>query len=171
MYASWAQKLSNAGTQTGRQHVLSDVKKGLRDRVPSKADFAAGFKDLRNSDEYTKQRKLVKYILARIDQHFARNGVAADYEQMTIEHVAPQNPAAGAPSVSADKVAMIGNQLVCDVTLQHKLKNKPFTEKRKLLKKLATAADIVDKPCWGDVEIEERSERLTEIAYDDIWSF
>jgi hypothetical protein len=93
---------------------------------------------LRYSDEFTKQKKLVKYVLTRIYESGASGGVAPDYTQMTIEHIAPQNPPT-AGAVDAEHVAMLGNLILCNVDLQDQLKNKPFEEKRKILEKSKSA--------------------------------
>src|SRR5215831_4412142 len=86
----------------------------------------------------------------------AGSGVAVDYDQMTVEHVASQNPGSGATQVSVEHVAAIGNQLFCDQRIQEKLKNKAFAEKRKILRGsgLAAAKDMVAKRRWDEEAID-----------------
>ena len=171
MYASWAQRLSNATSEADRQKILLEIKQNLRARIPDKAEFVAGFKGLRYSDDFTKQKRVVRYALERIEDHLSESGVVANYDQMTIEHIAPQKPASGAPSVSADHVAAIGNQLLCDNALQDKLQNKPFADKRNILKGcgVAAAKDVVATTHWDNKAIEKRTDRLANLAYDEIW--
>jgi hypothetical protein len=171
MYASWAQRLTNAKTEAERQAVLGDIKKNLKQRMPTEAEFISGFNQLRYSDEFTRQKKLVKYILARIEDHLSKSGVAIDFDKMTIEHVAPQNPAPGAAAVSSDHVAMLGNLLLCDSKLQDALGNRDFAKKKEVLKAsgLGAAKGITDKKAWTQVEIAARTQALAEVAYKAIW--
>jgi hypothetical protein len=172
MYASWAQRLTNAKTPAARQSVLGEITKNLKQRMPAKADFVAGFTEIRYSDEFTRQKKLVKYILARVEAHLSKAGVAIDFDNMTIEHVAPQNPAKGAAQVVSNKhVAMIGNLLLCDAKLQDDLKNHGFEKKKQILKAsgLGAAKAITTRSAWTQAEIEKRTQDLAELAYSKIW--
>jgi uncharacterized protein with ParB-like and HNH nuclease domain len=171
MYASWAKALFRAGAQPASQKAMNDVIKGLKSRRPSEDDFVAGFKELRYSDRFTKQKKLVQYILRMFADHEADGGVAVDHEQMTIEHVASQNPA-GSATISEDHVAMIGNLLWCDSKVQDKLKNKAFAEKRNILKTsdVPGAEAVAGKAAWGETEIEERTKAMAQLAYNKIWA-
>jgi len=171
MYASWAQRLSNATSDADRQKILSEIKRNLRNRIPDKADFVAGFKGLRYSDDFTKQKRIVRYVLEHIEDHLSKSGVVVNYDQMTIEHIAPQKAASGAPSVSSEHIAAVGNQLLCNGALQDRLKNKPFANKRQILKGcgVAAAKDVVAKKHWDNRAIDERTDRLANLAYDEIW--
>jgi uncharacterized protein DUF262/uncharacterized protein DUF1524 len=171
MYAAWARALYEADDEKKIQASIRNVTRGLADRHPSKDDFVAGFKDLRLSDTLTKQRRLVRYVLEKVADHFAKAGVALDHGQMTIEHVASQNPEGEAP-VSGDHLAMIGNLLWCDTELQDKLKNKPFSAKKAILKAhpIPGSEAITEKDEWGEDEIDERTSALSTLAYEKIWS-
>ena len=171
MYASWAQRLTNAKNDAERQAVLGEIKSSLKKRMPSKEDFVSGFSALRYSDKFTRDKKLVKYILARIEDHLSKVGVAIDYDSMTIEHVASQSPGAGSAALSPDHVAMLGNLLLCDTPLQNQLKNDPFDKKKEILKKsgLGAAKGITTKAVWDKAAIEDRTKELAELAYTEIW--
>lgn len=173
MYASWAQKLFRAKNEAERNLVLNEIRATLRKKQPSEEEFVAKFNQLRYSNAYTKQRKLVKYILARIDDHVSHSGVVVNYDMMTVEHIAPQNPGPGATKVPLDHVAMLGNQILCNDDLQKKLANKVFAQKKEVLKtsKIATAADIVSEDGWNSKLIEARTVRLAKMAYSEIWNF
>jgi hypothetical protein len=173
MYASWAQKLSNAKSPAGRQAILVEIKKSLRERVPSVDDFVAGFKELRYSDEFTRQKRLVQYVLARIEDHLSHGGVAVDFDNMTIEHVASQNPESGGVQIDRDHVAMLGNLLFCDEELQGVLGNKGFEHKKAHLRQsgLGAAKSVVRYAKWTNAEVEARTDELARLAYGEIWVF
>jgi NADH:ubiquinone oxidoreductase subunit C len=170
MYAAWARALYAAKTEPQRQGAIRQVVNGLAARRPPESDFVAGFKALRYSDDFTKQKKLVRYVLKNIADHVASAGIAADHEQMTIEHIASQNPSSPT-AVSDAHVAMMGNLLWCDQHVQHLLKNKSFAEKKEVLKKKSVpgAPDVFRRARWGEREIEARTEDLAKIAYNEIW--
>jgi hypothetical protein len=105
-----------------------------------------------------------------VSEALAAPGVAMDHDQMTIEHIAPQSPTAGT-NVSAEDLAKLGNLLWCDGPLQEKLKNKPFAEKKALLKKhpVPGSSEITTQDDWGTAEIDARTEHLAELAYNEVW--
>jgi hypothetical protein len=171
MYAAWARQLFFAGTQATKQKVVKDVVTGLRERLPSYADFVAGFGAIRYSDELTKQKKLVQYILRKISDCCSGAGVATDHDQMTIEHIASQNPADMGVNVSPDSVAKLGNLLWCNSSLQEQLKNRPFAQKRDILKRTLVAGkdEVVSATRWTDEEIDHRGNALASLSYEGIW--
>jgi Protein of unknown function (DUF1524) len=70
---------------------LQDFKAKLNSRLPDKTPFKAGFSALHYSQSDSRDRPLIRYILAKIDASL-RKDAAIDYSKMTIEHIAPQNP-------------------------------------------------------------------------------
>jgi uncharacterized protein with ParB-like and HNH nuclease domain len=170
MYAAWAKQLFLSQNESDMQRAIKEIIKGLTSRLPPKGEFDAGFRAIRYSDEMTKQKKLVQYILRKVSDYYSHGGVAADHEHMTIEHVASQNPA-DAGTVSRDAVGKLGNLLWCDRDLQDELKNKPYSKKRETLKNSSVAGrdDIIRHVVWGDTEIDARTSLLASIMYDKVW--
>jgi len=170
MYAAWARDLFDAKSESDMQKAIKTIVKGLAGKHPPQDDFVAGFKSLRYSNEQTKQKRLVQYVLRRFADALAPAGVATNHEQMTIEHIAPQNAVAGS-ALPADDIAKVGNLLWCDEKLQEKLKNKSFGEKKAILQKhpVPGSADVVKNATWGTKEIDARTEALAMLAFQKIW--
>ena len=169
MYALHARNLLAAKKLEDKLKTLNDLKKKLRDRKPSAAEIEANFLEIKFTNQITKQKKLVQYILAKIySQH--SSGVPIDYERMTIEHLAPQSPA-GKSSVSDEHIGMIGNLILTDAALNAKLANKDFLAKRKLLENSRVWVDPLLKKAtmWTDNEIEARAKALATLAEKTIW--
>jgi hypothetical protein len=171
MYALHARKLVAAGDAPSRAKVLTDLATKLRGIAPGYAEFEPRFLELRFSRSFTKQKRLVQYVLAKIDKKVSTNGVVLDYSQMTIEHVASQSSPASS-AVSDDMIGSVGNLLLVEKGFNgSSLGNKPFAAKRSLLQKskvfldpvLAKAAD------WTDVEISDRAKWLAETAFKTVW--
>ena len=169
MYASSARNLVNSVTSEARSAVLKDLHDKLRNRIPSYQEFEANFKEIRYSDDYTKQKKLVKYILRRVHEHHNK-GVAADYDRMTIEHIIPQDEFA-AGLTDHEHMAQLGNLTLVPEGLNEKLGDKPFPEKKRILDEHNVKLDHVlnSNSTWADEQIELRTNWLADLCYNRIW--
>ena len=171
MYALAARDLYQARALGAKVGCLKNFrKKKLASKQPQYAEFEPSFLELKYSSQMTKQRNLVRYILTKI---YKKNsvGLPIDSEQMTIEHLAPENPAK--PTVlSSEEVASIGNLILVDQNLNNQLANKSFTDKVQILKNAHVWVDpvILKAKDWGAAEIKARAKLLAEDAYKNIWS-
>ena len=155
MYASSARRLLSAKTQTEKLAVLRELKRKLKEKLPSYQEFEANFAEIGFSDTFTKQKKIVQYILRRFDS-FHSNGISLDYDQMTIEHLAPQNAKIG-NSVSPLYIRQLGNLILIDGKLNDLLANKDFLQKQaNLLEIMPTPSLSVNGRAYV-TQIEQRS--------------
>jgi hypothetical protein len=168
MYASSARQLLEAVTNDGKAVVIKEFISKLHDRVPSYEEFEAAFAEIRFTDDNTRQRQLVRYLLRRIDEYM-RDGLMPDYGRMTIEHILPQRPNQGAEK--PDEMGMMGNLILIDGKLNDKLGNKVPTEKIQML----VDADVPLDEClrnattWDEAAIRERTKKLAELCYQKIF--
>ena len=170
MYASFARKLSdpNLGTHEAVA-IIRDFKKKLKERIPSFEEFNALFPNIIYTSKFTKQRKLVKYILVNFSE--AKNPPnSIDYSQMTIEHLMPQS-AISNQNIDDEIVGQIGNLILVPEHLNNKLKDKGFLEKKQILldNGFNLPDDISSLQTWGEEEIKKRTSRMAEVAYTKIW--
>jgi hypothetical protein len=92
-------------------------------------------------------------------------------DKLTVEHLIPQGKRKP-KGVPDEDVARIGNLLLVSEASNEELEDKSFSEKQKILKKLkGTESNIVKAKGFGSVEILERSKRLAQRAYDEVWAF
>jgi uncharacterized protein with ParB-like and HNH nuclease domain len=171
MYALHARELYAARSKEEKIRVLDELIKKLRSKAPSYDEFEINFLELRFSRKYTKQRKLVEYILAKMDQNCRRAGTPVDYEKMTIEHVASENPASGKAKLSDSVVAQLGNLILVDQTTNQKLANRDFNEKKRILLSSSAWVDegINRATTWGAAQVQSRTKALANMAYKKIW--
>ena len=127
MYAALGRRLYEAKDTQASVEVIKDLKQKLRDRVPSLDEVRALFPEVIYTDNVTRQRKLVKYILVGLDQT-TPSPIVVDYDQMTIEHLAPQS-LIGQGEYNEAIVGQLGNLLLVSDDLNAKLKDKPFKER------------------------------------------
>jgi hypothetical protein len=171
MYAAHARALTVAKTAQARANAIQELRKKLGEqaRRPTADEFEAGFSALRLDDARTTKKRLIKYILKRLDQQHA-SSASIDYEAMTIEHLAAQRPG-GAGGASREHVAKIGNLALLSSRANVKLANKSFAEKKKALEsgKAWIGADIKQATSWGDAEIDARTQSLAALSFATVW--
>lgn len=169
MYAALGRRLCEAKDTHASVEVIKDLKQKMRDRVPSLDEVKALFPEIIYTDNVTRQRKLVKYILVGLDQA-TPSPVVVDYEQMTIEHLASQS-LLGQGEFSESLVGQLGNLLLVSDELNTKLKDKPFKDKKQIL--LDSGFKLPDEmksaATWGAAEIRLRTQTLAERAYNGTW--
>jgi uncharacterized protein with ParB-like and HNH nuclease domain len=166
MYALHARNLLAAKDANSRGKVLNELKKKLRSKLPPYEEFESNFTSLAFTNNFTKQKKLIQYVLARLDKA-ETNGVAVDYDQMSIEHLASQST-----KLDDDTVGNIGNLLLCESDFNgNVLAAKPFTEKKAILKESKVTLDhaIKGATSWGAVEINTRAKAMAKRAYTKVW--
>lgn len=170
MYASAAKKLTNALSVAEKLRVLKDFKDKVREKIPTYKEFEVNFSEIVFTNELTKNKKLVQYILSKIDGYLQKTYIV-DYNNMTIEHIAPQDQK-GPKKLKSKVIGQIGNLLFLKKGLNEKLKNKDFTEKRKILQDNSVVLDnkLKDTKVWGENEIQERTKYFAKLAYEKIWS-
>lgn len=169
MYAALGRRLFEAKDTQEAIKVIQELKQKLRDRVPKIEEFKALFPSLVFTDNITKQKKLVKYVLIGLDRR-QPSATVVDYDQMTIEHLAPQS-LIGQPGYDEALIGQLGNLILLSEELNGKLKNKPFKEKKRILLdhgyKLPQIIDTAS--VWAASEITKRTELMAEEAYNDVW--
>jgi uncharacterized protein with ParB-like and HNH nuclease domain len=171
MYAKAARDLCEASDLIKKNKVLRELQKKLKERRPSKEEFVASFQNILYSKEFSKQKKLVQYILARISEK--SSGSPIDYEKMTIEHLASENPTASSSKIPPQFIAQLGNLLLVNEEANAKLRNQSFLHKKKILmdSKLALDKWITESNDWSVKEIRARTLGLAEFAYKKVWGF
>jgi len=169
MYAALGRRLYEAKDTRASVEVIEDLKQKLRDRVPSLDEVKALFPGVIYTDNVTRQRKLVKYILVGLDQT-TPSPIVVDYDQMTIEHLASQS-LIGQDEFSESLVGQLGNLLLVSDELNAKLKDKPFKAKKQILldSGFKLPEEITAAATWGAAEIRLRTQTLAERAYNDAW--
>lgn len=168
MYALHARRLLSA-SKAQKAREIDDLLQKLRSRIPPLAEFKEKFAQLRYSDSFPKQKKLVQYILRKDAEHIS-SGVALDFPAMTIEHIAPQS----STSVGDQSVASIGNLILVEASFNSSvLANKSFLAKKNALEQSNVSLDeiLISASAWGEHAISNRSASMAERAYTDIFKF
>lgn len=171
MYAALGRQIAAVASAQEATPVLNELKKKLKERVPSEQEFLALFPELIYTNTVSKQRALVKYVLARIAR-FEGHAFPVDRDELTIEHLHPQSKIDG--SKWADEVVgQLGNLILVPKELNDKLENKSFADKKVILK--ANKCDeLLPDYFWsaGDLTpdlVVRRTRDIGTIAYNSVW--
>src|SRR5207245_11402982 len=89
MYGSLGRRSFEATSTQEAVAVIKEIKAKLRERIPVFDEVKALFPSIIFTDNQTKQKDLVKYILAGFQTHSFQS-VIIDFDGMTIEHLVPQ---------------------------------------------------------------------------------
>lgn len=169
MYASLGRRLFEASDMSAALVVIKELKEKLRQRIPSLDEVKALFPEITYTENLTKQRGLVKYILSALERA-ARPGTVTDYDKMTIEHLVPQAQI-GQGEFSEGIVGQLGNLILVSQDLNARLDDKNFGEKKRILlaanvnlpQEVAAASD------WTAEAIKARTDSIARSAYEKVW--
>ena len=170
LYSSMARSLRAASKdETGT--LIRDFERKMRSKLPSEIEFVSSFTEIKYSDRFQKQKKLVQYILEKFDDFGNSSHQPIDYEKMTIEHIAAQNPRSG-ESLPDDSIANIGNLLFVSSHINEKLENKNFSAKKSIISRVtnnSTDHGLKMASIWDAVNIDLRAKSMGGFAYSQIW--
>lgn len=171
MYALLARQIASAKNTQDAAIVLKELKKKLQERIPTAAEFVALFPSLTYTATVSKERLLVKYVLAKISRELEHN-FPVDLEELTIEHLVPQSCIDGS-AWRESVVGQIGNLILVTKDLNQKLENKSFKEKKNLLLRHGRKEMLPDY-FWAVDQltsdlISQRTGELASLSYDQIW--
>lgn len=171
MYASLARQVASVENAQEATPVLAELRRKLKERVPSEEQFLALFPELIYTNIISKQRALVKYVLAKIGR-YAGHSYPVDIDELTIEHLYPQSKIGG-DEWKDELVGQLGNLILVSKKINDKLEDKSFAEKKAILK-AEKCDDLLPDYFWKAKElapdlVTRRTRELGQIAYNYVW--
>jgi hypothetical protein len=168
MYASLGRRLFEADNANRAWSVITELKQKLRDRVPSIEEVKALFPEIVYTEQLSKLRGLVKYILSAL-QNEKHSGTVIDFEQMTIEHLVPQSQIGS--EIGELVIGQLGNLILVSQDMNSRLRNKSFREKKQILvtEGFRLPADIAAADDWTENNIRGRTNSIAVRAYEKLW--
>lgn len=164
-YSSYARQLRNCTSKKESADCINNLITDLKEGIPDYSIFEKQFEKIVYTSVKEKDKKLVKYILKKMDTYYSSNELVPN--SFTIEHILPE-------SVETEYVGMIGNLLPLGEQLNNELSNKKFELKMERYpeSQYATVKRFVDenkdKVEWGEKEIVERTKCIAEVMYHNI---
>ena len=165
------------------QSRIESIYNELDELKPSRVEFVEDFKSRTKYTTSTKKKNLIRYILARIEERDYPEQVAERPidNSISIEHILPQKPEEhwGLTEEEVESyVHLIGNLVLVGIDFNVNARN--YELERKILELresgIRTTVDLLSQieqenpPIWTKQEIENRTNLLAEISYDELWS-
>ncbi|MBV7413580.1 DUF262 domain-containing protein [Aeromonas sp. sif2433] len=170
-YSRAARDMQLAVTKVDVKKVVAELIGKLKEREPEKALFKDKFSEIKFHREFTKQKKLVQYILSRFEGSFT-GSVELTPEDITIEHILPQEVGKSDPAL-LDVIGTVGNLIPLGAELNKEAGNKTVDLKIDIYRKsdFKMTSDFVKryKSPWDPKSIKDNNLRLADIAYEKIW--
>ena len=173
MYAKVSRELLQAKDKHSKHKIIDEFIKKLELKIPEKSLFEAKFDSkLYFVKTRTKQKKLVQYVLNKIE--FKKQNKNVSLINMTLEHIYPESPDSKWKALKNVSLTQnLGNLILLDSELNSKIGNKEFQKKQELIEKestlISTKESLKGKTKWSDEEILERRDKLVDFLYKDIW--
>lgn len=172
LYSTSAYQLHAAIGKDQKNCVIKEFIDKIRERNPKFEEFEVDFIELVYTSTQTRQKNLIKYILSLFDKYWCNNKTVADYDLLTIEHIAPES-GGDDWAVSSEIIGKIGNLILVTEQVNDALSNKSFQEKIDILKENNIPMDkyLVNSHSWTDQQINKRNRNLAKLAYNNIFKF
>lgn len=169
MYSSFARRLFEAPDSNQAGIEIKAFTQKLRERRPSVDEVMLGFRDVIFTNSTTKQKSLVRYILRKFAEH-DNFKFAVDWDELTIEHVAPQ-ASIGSDSWTEPVVGQLGNLFLLDPKKNGELANKSFMEKKQLLERgqYSVPQAIAQASEWDPSTVRAHTDAMAIVAHEQIW--
>jgi len=177
----WKDCSVTLGSSQLESHEIVDlVIKKLSDESPSDVEFES------NLSSYSfKESRFARYALSKFEHHRKANDawILAGSSKLDVEHVAPKAPDENfnwriqmkGDLIYRNVITLLGNQVLLQIPLNRKVKNKEFSSKKKEYAKqseklLFLAREVSKSNIWNQSEVVNRSKNLAHEALK-IWNW
>lgn len=159
------------GVANGRLASATSVLAVLRDIYPQDDAFRAAFADKSIKTTASRQKKIVRYLLCRLERQASGQDFDFESQSFNLEHVLPQNPQEGWDAFEErDLEAMayrLGNMALLEAGKNREAGNAAFAAKRPVFAASGFALTrkiAEDHADWLPANIESRQKALANIA-------
>jgi len=162
-YSSYARKLRSVSTKQESAQCVKELISALQGSLPSYEKFEMSFEEIRFTNNNTKNKKLVQYILKKLESYTQETGEMIPIS-FSIEHIMPE-------STQNEVAGMLGNLLPLGVEVNSKLSDKPLVNKLSVYKTSQYqstkkfADDYANLTKWDDEKIKKRTKAIAKIMY------
>jgi len=170
MYSKYSRELYKAANGE-KLEVIRELRDKLYEKLPKYGEFKVDFPQLIYTNKFTKDRKLIRYVLNKTHKYLSKmEGNSINYNVMTIEHILPQSSTLST-ELDDNILGQIGNLILVNETLNQKLENKPFSDKKKIYfnTKIYLDSIITDTDIWNKELIEKRTDFYADLSYNKVF--
>ena len=167
LYSKYSRKLSEVGDSDSIPKLLNELSKQLKDKIESDISYATfenRFLNLKFSNDFTKDKKIIQYIF-KLKEKMMHNTNELTIDSITLEHIHSQKE-------NTEWSHNIGNLLPLSGKLNEDCGTKDLKQKIPILKKsvLKQVQEFCDEyehePQWTEELTRNRAKKLAEELYD-----
>lgn len=168
-FSKVARTLREAKNYGEIKNILSELYVDLNNKIPDISSFKENFRVKIFTDDETRFKKLIQYIFKK-QESYLQGTNELEISEITLEHILSQSK-----HKNSDYVGKIGNLLPLAGKFNGEADTKPYKDKITEYKKskLEIVKEFVknhgDKQEWTQSLIDERTDELAELAYNQIW--
>ncbi|MYB34998.1 MAG: DUF262 domain-containing protein [Gammaproteobacteria bacterium] len=170
LYNDVAQKVTNRFYDRPR-----DVITALTPVYPDDGTFKAAFSQKELKTTSGRNKKVVKYILSRIERQLSEKVLDTESSVYSLEHILPENTSDVWPGFDESKldrlIYRLGNMTLLETRKNKSIGNSDYSIKRERYRSsefriTQTVAEYYDK--WSEQKIDSRQKKMADIA-SSIW--
>ncbi len=149
--------------------IIKALSEKIGQKIPSYQEFEANFMQICYTNNITKQKSLVKYVLSKIHAVYTKDTVTNN-DLMTIEHILPQSKI-GHDGYTDKEIGQLGNLILVPADLNADLGHAEFLDKRGVIDQEGVFLDekVSEASTWDQEQIKDRTKWMAKLAYDKIW--
>ncbi len=186
LYSKYARELENIVSNDTPKRIpgnvnrlFSRLEEDLVNEKPSYMLFQEKFTNIAYANSWQK-RTLVKYVLAKLNNHERTGEYQIDFSNVNIEHILPQSPKEWGLSQADIRpyVNKLGNLTLVSKTFNSAMGNKSLHDKLGALdeSEIQLTKDLVkhireNDVTWNENMILERQSEFCSVAYNDVWKY
>lgn len=166
-YSTLSRKLRSSIDKLSARKVINELNIYFESKKPEFEVFASGFLNLKFLNDQTSDKKLIQYIFFNLEKSMYETDEVIPFN-LTLEHIFPQ-------SQNSDYKGSIGNLMPLAKAINEKVKDGNLDQKLPEFKssELKLVQQFIsengEKRLWKDKDIIERTQKLAEKCYNDVW--
>jgi uncharacterized protein with ParB-like and HNH nuclease domain len=168
MYSKISRDLYVAENKHKKHTIIDELENKLKLKLPTIEQFSANFnKRLYFSSVDTKQKKLVQYVLQKLE--YEKQNYNILLKDISLEHIYPEKFDTNWTKTNTENIKNIGNIVLLDKSLNSNIGNKDFLKKKRLIEDkstiLTTKKVFEENLEWNEENIKKRNEELINELY------
>lgn len=166
-YSKTARDLRKTTTKAQSKDVIDQLLSFYSEKEPSFDSFKQKFAELKFTNKYTRDKKLIQYIFSKIENTY-RNTDELSINKITLEHIDPQ-------AIAIGNYGWLGNLLPLDKLLNEQCGDKNFIEKLSIYEQsdLKVVQEFLkmykSENDWKKVNQDLWFDFLADVAYNRTW--
>ncbi|HUH42102.1 MAG TPA: DUF262 domain-containing HNH endonuclease family protein [Sulfurimonas sp.] len=169
MYSKISREIYVAQNKHSKHTVIDSMINKLKEKLPNKEQFESKIDSrLYFSSSNTKQKKLVQYVLKKIE--YEKQNYNVELMNISLEHIYPEKFDKYWSKIEPKYIQSIGNLVLLDKNINSGIGDKSYVDKRSVILNkstlIATKEVFVKHEQWGVKEIENRKNELVGILYE-----